>query len=194
MQKNLTISPPYNHKGFSPLALMVSSVLASSAISLSASSASALSFKWSFVPDVGGPTGPNPYVVEGTIEGLQEGSNDGTGLTVTVTSTPTGQLTSGYWIFQSTNNGGDAFTVSSGAVTFADAFFYNGFEVLFFGGFGGYLPQLLNFGSGSSWETFTSATTFTPQAAQPVPEPVTILGSLVALGVGTAFKKHQSRK
>ncbi|MDX1976173.1 MAG: hypothetical protein SFT94_00730, partial [Pseudanabaenaceae cyanobacterium bins.68] len=64
--------------------------LATSLLAFSAP-AQAITLNWSFVP-IDGPTGANPYVVRGTIDGLQIGSNSGTGITATVTNTPTGEL------------------------------------------------------------------------------------------------------
>ena len=51
-----------------------------------------LIFDWEFTPDSGG-------TVAGTISGLVEGSNDGTGVTITVDSTPTGELEGLVWDF-----------------------------------------------------------------------------------------------
>jgi hypothetical protein len=133
--------------------------------------------------------------ISGTIDGLVEGSNDGTGLTVTVTSTPTGQLLGGGFNFFNTYIGGNAFTVTGGNVTFADASFIDNSFVtsksLSLGGYGGYGSLLQSIPSyNPQW--YGGQTTFTPISSTPVPEPVTILGSLVALGVGTVFKRKSS--
>lgn len=84
-----------------------------------ATPAHALTFNWSFVTD-GGSTGGAGQTISGTISGLVEGDNDGTGLTITVDSTPTGELVGGGWNFGG-SGGGPAFTVTGGAVTFAGA-------------------------------------------------------------------------
>jgi hypothetical protein len=103
---------------------------------------SALTFNWSFDATGGTSTG----IVTGTISGLVEGSNDGTGLTVTVLSSPSGNVLGGGWDFIGSSLGGDAFTVTGGAVTFADAAFYrdSGDDVVFFGDYGGYFPELFS--------------------------------------------------
>ena len=103
-------------------------------LSYSATAGNALTYNWSYNATGGTSLGP----VTGTISGLVEGSNPGPGLTVNVLSTPSGNVLGGGWSFTSTLNGGDAFTVTAGAVTFADAKFDRdgGNDRLFFGGSG----------------------------------------------------------
>ncbi|NJK36194.1 MAG: hypothetical protein HC919_15345 [Oscillatoriales cyanobacterium SM2_2_1] len=139
----------------------------------------ALSFDWSFTTDAAsqGPPAGAGQIIRGTIDGLVEGNNNGTGVTVVVTSTPTGALTGGGWSFFDSPSG-TAFRVTAGNVTFADAAFSRSFEVVFFGGFpgGGTSPQLLDF-------LTTIPIGLTPQAdAPPLPlVPWRCLWSLTAV-------------
>ena len=61
------------------LKTLLSASLVGIASLLAAVPAHALSFTWQFTPTQG-PTGANPYVVKGTIDGLAIGSNSGTEL------------------------------------------------------------------------------------------------------------------
>jgi hypothetical protein len=182
------------------LSLMVKTLLSASLVAiaslLAAVPAHAISFTWQFTPDAGGPTGANPYVVKGTIDGLAIGSNSGAGITATVTDTPTGALL-GTYLFNGSpygpNLGGDAFTVDAGGnVTFADALFTptGNFtfteNTLYFGGYGGYYPELVDFGTFSTdWRapsgqtTFSSAPTAVPFDFEPT-SAVVILGGIFA--------------
>jgi hypothetical protein len=170
------------------LKTLLSASLVGIASLLAAVPAHALSFTWQFTPDAGGPTGANPYVVKGTIDGLVIGSNSGAGITATVTDTPTGQLLGlGSYSFLDAN-GGDAFTVDAGGnVTFANAYFsLPNNNVLTFGGYGGgYGAQLGNVSSGPNWLSVSGQTTFSsPPTAVPFdfsPAPaVVILGGIFA--------------
>jgi hypothetical protein len=161
--------------------------LAGTALAIStATPANALTFTWSFVTD-SDSTGGAGQTISGTISGLVEGNNDGTGLTITVDSTPTGELTGGGWTFVQTRLGGPAFTVTGGVVTFADALYFSSTVVggnnagLLFGGFGGFDPALIDDNDFEPfWLGFTP-NTFTPVSTPTVPEP----GSVVALlGLG----------
>ena len=151
---------------------------------LAAVPAQALSFTWQFIPE-SGPTGANPYVVKGTIDGLAIGNNSGAGLTATVTDTPTGQLLGGSYSFVNTVSP-NAFTVDAGGnVTFADALFSStASDSIYFGGYGGYVPQLVNASSSTNWFAPSGQTTFSPATAVPFdfsPAPaVVILGSIFA--------------
>ncbi|MEG3438086.1 PEP-CTERM sorting domain-containing protein [Pannus brasiliensis CCIBt3594] len=145
--------------------------------------ANALTFNWSF-EIAPGSTGNIGETVSGTISGLVEGNNPGTGLTVTVDSTPTNELIGGGWSFLSSSIGGPAFTVTGGVITFADAAFTrnNDNERVLFGGFGGYFPTLNDLFDSQPFWTTSLSNTFTP-ATTPTgtPEP----GSVVALlGLG----------
>ena len=103
----------------------------------------------------------------------------------TVTDTPTGQLL-GTYFFVGTGLGADAFTVDAGGnVTFADAVFTGGDVALFFGGYGGFTPQLVDDAAGTpDWNssgqtTFSSAPTAVPFDFSPTPA-VVILGGIFA--------------
>jgi hypothetical protein len=165
--------------------LIASSLALAGANLALATPAHALTFNWSFVTEAGS-TGGEGQTISGTISGLVEGNNPGAGLTVTVDSTPTGELVGGGWNFGG-NGGGLAFTVTGGAVTFARAIYLSSTVVgsnsvrLFFGEFGGFIPQLVDLnGSNPNWFT-SSPTTFTPVSTPTVPEP----GSALALlGLG----------
>ncbi|MEI6328185.1 MAG: hypothetical protein WCP16_03055 [Pseudanabaena sp. ELA645] len=170
---------------------LLSASLMAIASLLAAVPAHAISFTWQFTPDVGGPTGANPYVVKGTIDGLVIGSNSGAGITATVTDTPTGELL-GTYLFES-SGGGNAFTVDAGGnVTFASASFtpdgtFTGFEKnLYLGGYGVYYPQLVdnstfspNWLAPSGQTTFSSAPTAVPFDFEPT-SAVVILGGIFA--------------
>jgi hypothetical protein len=68
------------------------------------------------------PTGAD-QLVTGTIDGLIEGNNSGAGVTATVLSTPTGEYLGDY-SFGNINGGSpNAFIVTGGNITFADAVF-----------------------------------------------------------------------
>jgi hypothetical protein len=177
LTKNMPIKP-----------LIASSLaLAGAALAIStATPAHALTFTWSFVTG-DSSTGGGGQTISGTISGLVEGNNDGTGLTITVDSTPTGELTGGGWTFVEAFLGGPAFTVTGGVVTFADAFYSSSTVVgsnnaaLFFGGFGGFVPELSDSNDFDPFWLSFSPNTFTPVSTPTVPEP----GSVVALlGLG----------
>jgi hypothetical protein len=72
--------------------------------------AHALLFNWSFTSAA--PFDNPGEIISGAIDGLVEGSNDGTGLIIEVLSTPTGALLGGGWNFISLGGSGDAFTVA----------------------------------------------------------------------------------
>ncbi len=157
--------------------------------------AMALTFNWSFVTDEFS-TGGAGQTISGTISGLVEGSNDGTGVTVTVDSTPTGELLGGGWIFDRAQLEGDAFTVTGGSVTFADALFQRNSdgERLYFGGFGGWFPQLVDRNDfDPNWFNFDGgATTFTPAEVATTPEPGTVL-ALMGLGLGVLASRGKKQ-
>jgi hypothetical protein len=84
---------------------------------LAATPAHAISFNFSFQVVNGGTNG----FVTGTLSGLVEGNNAGPGITATVTSSPRSGVASDYSFLET--NGGQAFTVTNGNITFADVQF-----------------------------------------------------------------------
>ena len=86
---------------------------------LATNPAHALLFDWSFTSAV--PFDNPGGIISGTIDGLLEGDNDGTGLTIEVLSTPTGELLGGGWEFFDVTVTGVAFTVTGGEITFASS-------------------------------------------------------------------------
>ncbi len=129
---------------------------------LCAAPAHALEFNFQFRDVDGGTNG----LITGTLSGLVEGSNSGTGITATVTSSPRGDgLGSGY-DFAGTLGTGNAFTVTSGNITFADAAFINNdssaFLLLGTPGNSGYANSLDNpygyFDNNNATTQFTAAT------------------------------------
>ncbi|MBD2442640.1 hypothetical protein H6G25_05365 [Dolichospermum sp. FACHB-1091] len=88
---------------------------------LAATPAHAISFNFSFQDTDGGTNG----FVTGTLIGLEEGDNPGSGITATVTSSPGGEGVGSGYSFSSTNGSGLAFTVINGNITFANAGFIN---------------------------------------------------------------------
>ena len=89
-------------------------------------SAHDVEFEWSFVTSESSPGPPRGagHVIRGTISGLAEGNNDGSGLTVVVAETPNGKILGGDWEFSESPEGIQfPFVVSDGDVVFADAAF-----------------------------------------------------------------------
>ena len=79
---------------------------------LSAAPAHAISFNFQFRDiQAGGTNG----LVKGTLSGLKEGSNPGTGITATVTSSPSGK---GVGSYDFATAGSNAFTVTNGNIGF----------------------------------------------------------------------------
>lgn len=165
---------------------MNSKILSLLALALMAGpmAASALSFQWSFAVGSGSTSGVGE-TVRGTISGLVEGNNPGSGLTVTVDSTPTGELTGSGWVFSGSHAGSPtAFRVTAGAVDFYSAWFArNPADALIFGDSSStnFFPELADYGDDNPrWKNNGGQVTFTR-----IPEPGTFaLLSLGLLGLG----------
>jgi len=162
-----------------------------------AASASSLTYNWSFTADFGTSLGE----VTGTISGLHVGSNDGTGLTIEVLSSPSRNVLGGGWTFDSTAlPAGDAFFVESDlTVSFADAlFFRDGFnDKLFFGGYGGWVPQLFSSNESDGAEDFSSHSTSTGKtifAPIPLPAGLPLLLTGLAGFAGLRLRKKRAAK
>jgi hypothetical protein len=143
---------------------------------LGAAPAQAIDFNFQFQDVDGGTNG----FVTGTLSGLVEGNNSGTGITATVTSSPGGEGIGSGYNFDSARGGGNAFTVTSGNITFANALFINPANTgLYLGtpGSSGWSNNLCD-RAGDSFDYFDSSNTtiqFTP--ATPVPfEPNSVVG------------------
>ena len=165
--------------------------LAVAVIGLATNPAHALLFDWSFTSAVGfdDPGGS----ISGTIDGLLEGDNDGTGLTIEVVSTPTttpaGQLLGGGWQFFDLTVAGVAFTVTGGQITFASAQYVRpGIASLFFGSDpqgGTFSPQLIDdTDRNPNWRNDDVSTVFTPAVDQVPPTDVPEPATLALFGVG----------
>lgn len=144
--------------------------------------AHAQTYNWSFVDDDTSAT------ISGTISGLVQGNNNGTGLIITVLNAPSVALRGGGWNFIDTQKSGPAFVVSGGAVTFADAQYTraNG-DYLYFGGFGGYSPELVN-GEFSVDYITSTPNTFAAAAPEPASWAMMIGGFAV---VGGAMRRRR---
>jgi len=90
--------------------------LSSIGLAFGSSKAQALTFNWQFTTDSNSQSGAG-QVIQGTISGLVNGSNSGSGTTVTVTSAPDANLVGTFSFFGS----GSGFTVTGGNITSADA-------------------------------------------------------------------------
>jgi hypothetical protein len=151
--------------------------------------AQAISVKFSFANLSGqAPTGAD-QLVTGTIDGLVEGDNSGVGVTATVLSTPTGKHLGDYSFGSINGVSPNAFIVTGGNITFADAtFMSNTNEVFLAFVTAGVLPDPPN-GSSILYGpvTFfddTQPATFT---ATPVPwetDALPVIGSTVLFGFG----------
>ncbi len=178
---------------------MIKRLLTASVISLGAMllvspvHAIGLTYNWSF--NSNGNSATATGLVTGTITGLQIGSNNGSGITATVTGTPTGDLVGTVFnTFVNSALNGDAFTVDAGGnVTLADASYISaGNDYLYFGGFGGYVPQLRDSTSSVDFYTENSPTTFTP-AATAVPFEFAPNGAVILLGGLWGAKKLRKK-
>ena len=157
--------------------------------------AQAISFSFSFANLSGVPPTGADQLVTGTIDGLIEGNNSGAGVTATVLSTPTGEYLGDY-SFDSTSGGGpNAFIVTGGNITFADAGFLSNTNVLLvFVTAGVFQPSpngasILIDSSSSGFINDTQPATFT---ATPVPwetDALPVIGSTVLFGLGLWAKQ-----
>ncbi|MEA5618603.1 hypothetical protein VB711_12260 [Cronbergia sp. UHCC 0137] len=158
---------------------------------LNVTPANALSFTFSF-QNVNGDA-PTGGFVTGTLDGLVEGDNSGTGITATVLSSPGGGL--GAYSFNGTANSANAFVVNGGNITFADAEFIQGNNVLNLGtpGNSGFGSILVDFPSYSfDYADFSNATTtFTP--ATPVPFEFNPTLGLATLGIWFGVSKLRKK-
>ncbi len=103
---------------------LASAVAGAVLLMASATSSNALTFNWSFFS--AGDADNFGGEVKGWISGLHEGTNDGSGVTVAVTGTPTGDLIRSDWEFYGITNPSThpAFTVTGGVLTQANAAFF----------------------------------------------------------------------
>lgn len=160
-----------------------------------ADSAHAITFNFSFSNE----NGPISGTVEGTIE-LPDGDGTFAATSVFVTSAPVALL--GYdptgFDFTSFSVFENSFTVTGGNIDSANSSFFGlfdgstalGLNSLFAGG--ATFLDVLNggdFGATGLQDADSSTLSYSSPSATPVPEPMTILGSVVALGIGTAFKR-----
>jgi len=145
--------------------------------------ANALTYHWAFEADSGTSTG----LVTGTISGLQIGDNDGTGLSVEVLSTPSGNVLGGGWIFGNSQTP-FAFTVAPDlSVTAYNAYFYRGGgtqDSVLFGQGGGRVPEIYSliddgpalFTSHYSWTNPVEFTLDTATVPIPASLPLVLTG------------------
>ena len=174
---------------------------------LSAAPAHAISFNFQF-QDISGATngGGTNGLVKGTLSGLVEGDNRGTGITATVTSSPSGK---GVGSYDFATAGSNAFTVTNGNITFADvsfAFFNQGIYSslsLATPGHGpiSYPSELITLVDGVSFtyrDSFNTTTQFTAATSTPVPfesSPIALLASLaVCFGAAKLRRNHLAKK
>ncbi|MGK7932410.1 MAG: PEP-CTERM sorting domain-containing protein [Microcystaceae cyanobacterium] len=80
-------------------------------------------------------------------------------------------------------------STTGGNVTFADAQFGRGNEFLFLGGFGVYIPEIIDFSDfNPNWRNFTEQTTFNTADTATTPESSSVL-ALLGLGLGVLATK-----
>jgi hypothetical protein len=169
-------------------------------LSLLSQSAQALSFNFSFANLSGdAPTGAD-QLVTGTIDGLVEGNNSGTGVTATVLSTPTGEYLGGYSFVGTITGSPNAFIVTNSNITFADSELQlqsNTNVKLGFltAGVLQFLPNGVsklvdNNSSGNGFYDATQSATFTPATAVPwETDALPVIGSTVLFGLGLWAKQ-----
>ncbi|QNP30713.1 hypothetical protein [Cylindrospermopsis curvispora] len=151
-----------------------------------------LNFPFQFQDVTGGTNG----LVKGTLIGLQEGNNPGSGITAQVTSSPNNQ---GLGIYNFHYAASNAFTVTGGIITYANASFSQDGNYLNLGTYGndGYSNRLQFFRDDSN-----STTSFTadglPLHVTPVPfesDSGAVLAALgICFGASKLWKKHLAKK
>ena len=133
---------------------------------LVATSASALTFNWTFTPtESTGSLAP----ISGTITGLVEGNNSGAGTTVLITQSTFSHVHHSFdFGFTFSDN---AFVVTSGAVTYADAvYFGEPSQALYMSAFGGgFYPELSNPEYEQDATLRSGVVTFSTYSATPEP-------------------------
>ncbi|MEA5619620.1 hypothetical protein VB711_17485 [Cronbergia sp. UHCC 0137] len=156
-----------------------------------ATPANALSFTFSF-QDIDSVFGPatNGFIT-GTLDGLVEGNNPGAGITAEVLSSPGGQGLGAYSF--SNSLGGNAFVVTGGNITFANAAFLQGSNELRLGtpSNGGYGNRLSDSSFSFFYADISNATTFTP--ATPVPFEFNPTLGLATLGIWFGVSKLRKK-
>lgn len=165
---------------------------------LAATPAHAISFNFQF-QDI--DRGTNSLVT-GTLSGLVEGNNSGTEITATVTSSPGGQGVGSGYSFSSSINGGLAFTVTNGNITFADALFIHpDYIYLSLGtpGNNGFYSQLGDIGGTFNYLNLSNSTIqFTAATPTPVPfEPNPAVGGAIlgfCFGAAKLRRNHLAKK
>jgi hypothetical protein len=156
---------------------------------VSAGSAQALTFEWSFMDDT------THQLVDGTISGLAEGTNALSALTVTLLGSPDPAAPATGWAPDTTgyNNSSTGFTVKDGQVIFAHGLYTvavpGGTDYLFFGSNPGttYRPQLV---TQSVNETDMSV----PEHFAAMPEPSSWALLIAGLGVAGASLRLARRR
>ena len=159
--------------------LLCASALA--ALLMASRPAQALDFTFTYTTD-GSTAAAAGQTVAGTLSGLVDGNNAGPGLIADLTQSPDPALDGTYTFAYAPT--GDAFTVSGGNITFADAEFQAGGTLLFFGSDiagGTFHPDLEN--DGEFYRNITMPDTFAPASPAAVPEPST-LAPFVLAGLG----------
>lgn len=133
------------------------------------------------------PQGAN-QLVTGTIDGLVEGNNSGVGVTATVLSTPDGQLVGNYPLLEVGTGGSNAFTVTNGNITFADAQFDNSSSSLVFFSAGvNSWPNGFSALVSSDFSVYLAQeeiATFTATAVPWETDALSVIGSTVLFGLG----------
>ena len=161
---------------------------------LAATPAHAISFNFQFQDIDGGTNG----LVKGTLSGLVEGNNPGPGITATVISSPGGKgVGSGYNFSQTFNV--NAFKVTSGNITFADASFINSADTFLSLGTSGNnsyyndLTDLSTFSYADSNNTTIqfSAATSVPFESSPIALPASLA---VCFGAAKLRRNHLAKK